>query len=306
MHRMNEPRLRTIDLNLLVILSALLTERHVTRAARRLGLSQSATSHALARLREVYGDPLLVRSGRRLDPTPRALALLPQLERGLAELTGTIEGEPVFDPRTAQRSFVIGTTDYGQAILAEPLLRRLRRDAPGIDLTMNAFPNAVELMDLGAMDLALGPPMDLPSGFSSQKLFSDGFMCVVRRGHPQIRGPRITLSQFLSLSHLLVAPGGAPGSLVDAELARRGHKRRIALTVTNFLVAPVVVATSDLVSTGPVRLLQNMLRAYGLRGLPTPFPMKGFEIHMVWHSRRDRDPAHTWLRETIATTCASL
>ncbi|HEY0709500.1 MAG TPA: LysR family transcriptional regulator [Polyangia bacterium] len=303
---MHDFALRSVDLNLLVVLSALLNERHVTRAARRLGLTQSAASHALARLREIFKDPLLVRRGRRLDPTPRALALLPQLERGLAELKGTIQGEPAFEPQTTQRSFVIGTTDYGQAILAEPLLRRLRREAPGVDLVMNAFPNVIEMMDAGTMDLALGPPTALPSGFSSQKLFSDGFMCVVRQGHPQIRGPRITLAQYLSLSHLLVAPGGSPGSLVDAELARRGRSRRVALTVTNFLVAPVVVASSDLISTGPVRLLQNLLRPYGLRGLPTPLALEGFEMHMVWHDRRARDPAHAWLRETVAATCATL
>jgi DNA-binding transcriptional LysR family regulator len=303
---MHDDGLRAIDLNLLVVLAALLSERHVTRAARRLGLSQSATSHALARLREVYGDPLLVRRGRRLDPTPRAVALLPQLERGLGDLAGTIRSEPAFDPRTARRSFVIGMADYGQAILVEPLLKTLRREAPGVDLSLKAFPNVVDLIDSGAMDLAIGPPTDLPRGFSSRKLFTDGFMCVVRRGHPQVRRSSITLSEYLALSHLLVAPSGSPGSVVDNELGRRGHSRRISLTVTSFLAAPIVVAGSDLISTGPVRLLKNMLRPYGLRGLSTPFALKGFEIHMFWHGRRDHDPAHLWLREMIAGVCAKL
>ncbi|HEY0712724.1 MAG TPA: LysR family transcriptional regulator [Polyangia bacterium] len=303
---MHEPSLRGIDLNLTVVLSALLTERSVTRAARRLGLSQSATSHALARLREVYADPLLVRSGRRLDPTPRAIALRPSLDRALAELAGTIRNEPAFDARTARRSFVIGTADYGQGILVEPLLQRLRREAPGVDLSLNAFPNMVELLDSGSMDLALSPPLELPRGFSSKKLFTDGFMCVVRSGHPIVRGPHLSLSRYLSLPHLLVAPSGSTGSVVDSELARRGHSRRIVLTVTSFLAAPIVVADSDLISTGPVRLLQRMLKPYRLRGLAPPIPFKRFEIHMLWHSRRDHDPAHIWLRELLTSVCAEL
>lgn len=303
---LHDSRLRAIDLNLLVILAALLTERHVTRAARRVGLSQSATSHALGRLRELYGDPLLVRSGKRLDLTPRALALLPQLERGLDELAGTVVGEPGFDPRGAQRSFTLGMADYVQAIMLEPLLRTLECEAPGIALSANAFPNAVELLDEGRLDLALTVPGNLPAGFSSQKVFSDGFMCVVRDRHPTVRGKRITLEQYLALSHLVVSPAGAPGSMVDSALAKRGRSRRIALTVTSFLVAPVIVASTDLISTGPQRLLRRMIKPFKLRALPTPVDLSPFEIHTVWHSRRAHDPAHVWLREVVTRVARQL
>ena len=295
-------QLRSLDLNLLVVLSALLTERHVTRAARRVGLSQSATSHALSRLRELYGDPLLVRSGRRLDLTPRALALLPQLERGLDELAGTVNGEPGFNPKVAQRTFTMGMADYGQAILLAPLLHAVAKEAPGVALSVNPFPNALELLDAGSMDLALEVGRNRPAGFSAEKLFDDGFMCVVRDKHPRVRGKRLSLEQYLALSHLLVAPTGSPGSMVDTELGKRGHTRHVALTITSFLVAPVIVAQTDLINTGPTRLLRRMIAPYRLRALPTPFPLKPFEVDLVWHSRRDHDPAHRWLRDVVRRT----
>src|SRR4051812_4402235 len=170
MHMVHSP-LAALDLNLMVVLQALLAERNVTRAARRVGLSQSAASHALGRLRQALGDPLLVRSGRRLDLTPRAVALLPPLERGLLELASAVVGEPRFDPRTARRSFTMSMADYGQAVLLPPVLARLRRQAPGFDLTVVAFPDTLELMDSGKVDLALLARIALPSGYTSRHLF---------------------------------------------------------------------------------------------------------------------------------------
>jgi DNA-binding transcriptional LysR family regulator len=303
MHTMHEPKLSALDLNLLVVLGALLEERHVTRAAGRVGLSQSATSHALARLRELYGDPLLVRSGRRLDLTPRAVELLPQLSRGLAELGGTLTGARAFDPLTARRSFEVGMADYGQALLLPPLLRTLNTHAPNIDLAINAFPSAVERLDDGSMHLAVLVGASFPKGLSSHKLFDDGFTCMVRKGHPEVRGNRLSLARYLSQSHVLVSPTGQAGSIVDSELERRGFTRRIALRVSSFLIAPQVVSESDLVSTGPSRLLRALAARYPIRLFQPPLRLPRFEQHLVWHSRLDHDPAHDWLRRQFIELC---
>jgi DNA-binding transcriptional LysR family regulator len=304
MHIVHATALSALDLNLLVVLQALLAERNVTRAARRVGLSQSAASHALGRLRQVLGDPLLVRSGRRLDLTPRAVALVPALERGLAELASAVSGEPLFDPRTARRSFTVAMADHGQAVLLAPVLARLRRQAPGFDLAVVGFPSSLELMDAGTVDLAVLASLPLPSGFTSRRLYSDGFVCIVRRGHPTVTGPRLSLRQYLALDHLVVAPAGSPGSMVDDQLERRGLARRIAVRVSSFLAAPVVVTQTDLVSTGPDRLLRPLAARFPIRVLAPPFRLPRFDLHLVWHTRRDHDPAHRLLRDVFVAASA--
>ncbi len=303
MHMVHTSALSAIDLNLLVVLRALLTERHVTRAASQLGLSQSATSHALSRLRELYRDPLLVRSGRSLQLTPRAVRLLPLLERGLSDLQTAVDGEPEFDPRTAKRAFTIGMADYPQAIIMAPLLRRLASVAPDVDLVVTSFPNLSEAIEAGDIDLAMtvsGNPVS--RALSSQDLFADDFMCMVRRDHPSIK-KRLSLGQYLQLRHVVVAPSGTTGSLVDTELQRRGVERRIALRVSNFLIAPIVVCQTDFINTMPTRLARQAAKDYPLRLLPTPFPLPKFELRLIWHPRLDNDAAQRWLRESLVGVC---
>jgi len=299
MHMLHDVSLSSIDLNLLVILRALLRERHVTRAARQVGLSQSATSHALGRLRELCDDALLVRHGRTLALTPRAARLLPGLERGLSELQGVLRSEPAFDPKRARRSFSLGMADYGQALLLRPLLRTLQLAAPGIDLNVVTFPNVPELIESGSLDLAILVTGTTATGLSTHDLFDDGFVCMVRKGHPQVRG-NLTLDQYLSLRHVLVAPTGTAGSFVDTELERRGLARRVALRVSNFLVAPMVVAETDYISTMPERLARRMAKSLPLRLVPPPFEVPRFGLSLVWHPRLDDDPAHRWLREVVS------
>lgn len=298
-------RLAALDLNLMVVLHALLAEANVTRAARRVSLSQSATSHALARLRQLFGDPLLVRSGRALRLTPRATRLLPTLERGLAEIESTVSGEPPFDPNATRRSFTIAMPDYGQAVLLGPLLARLQIAAPGVDLIVVGPPNPLEAMEAGSVDLAVTVRQAFGAGFSSRKLFSDGFVCMVRQRHPGVRGGTLSLKQYLSLGHVVVAPSGTPGSIVDTELNRRRLERRVAIRISSFLATPIIVSQSDLVTTGPERLLRQIVKLYPVRLLPPPLRLAGFELHLVWHSRLDHDPAHAWLRGITADAAAA-
>jgi DNA-binding transcriptional LysR family regulator len=299
MHMVHDRMLSAIDLNLLVVLRALLRERHVTRAAARVGLSQSATSPALFRWRVLCADPLLGRSGRALALTPRAVALLPALERALGDLERLLAGEPEFDPKSARRTFSIGMADYLQALIAGPLLRQLAARAPGIDLSIVVFPNWQELIASGAIDLALSISGPETRTLCHQALFSERYLCMVRRDHPQIkRAP--SLQAYLAQRHVVIAPTGTPGSLVDTLLAERGLERRIALRVTNFLIAPVVVCQTDFLNTMPARLAQQLAKTYPLRLVAPPFDLPPFEYYMFWHPRLDQDPAQRWLREFVA------
>ena len=299
MHMVHDRVLSSIDMNLLVILRALLSERHVTRAAARVGLSQSATSHALSRLRELFQDPLLVRSGRSLTLTPRAARLLPALERGLGDLASAVADEPDFDPSTVRRTFTIGMVDYLQALIMGPLLRQLAARAPGIDLTVVVFPGLAGLAESGAIDLAITVFGTETRGLLHETLFSEGFVCMMRRDHPERKQP-MTLEKYLAQRHVVVAPSGTPGSLVDSVLAEQGYERRIALRVTNFLIAPVVVCQTDFINTMPARLARQLAKTYPLRLFAPPFDLPEFDYGMFWHPRVEHDPAQRWLREFVA------
>lgn len=303
MHGMHDSALNGVDLNLLLVLRTLLAEGHVTRAAARLGLSQSATSHALTRLRALYGDPLLVRSGKRLALTPRATELLPELERGLAALQSTLSGVPSFDPSAARRRFSLAMADYSQALLLGPLLARLQEQAPGVDLNVLAAPNIAELIAAGQVDLGVVVPRPASGSLRTRRISRDRFVCIVRKGHPGVR-KALDLERYLQLRHVLVAPNGAPGSVVDAELARRKLERRVALQVSSFLVAPVVVSESDFVNTGPERLARRWAQLYPIDVHPPPFRLPPFEVYLLWHPRFERDAAHAWLRDLVATVSA--
>lgn len=291
-----------MDLNLLVVLRALLVERHVTRASQRVGLSQSATSHALSRLRELFHDPLLVRSGRSLSLTPRALRLLPALERSLTELESAMADEPEFEPSTARRAFTLGMADYLQALIMGPLLRQVASRAPFVDLSVVVFPNLKELTESGAIDVALSVPQPEVRNLRHEPLFRDEFVCMVRRDHPEIKKAP-SLETYLAQRHVVVAPGGRPGTLVDSVLADHGLERRVALRVTNFLIAPVVVCQTDFVSTMPVRLARRLAKTYPLLLFPPPIALPHFEYGMSWHPRLNDDPAQRWLRGVVRSVC---
>lgn len=297
---MHDLKLSAVDLNLLVVLEALLSERHVTRAALRVGLSQSATSHALSRLRELYKDPLLVRSGKSMALTPTAAALLPGVSRGLSELRATLSHEPAFAPRTTRRTFSLALVDYGQLLFLPSLLAYLQREAPLVDLSIMSDVNWIEPIETGTVDLAFYVAGKATSALLTRPLFSDGFVCIMRKGHPLVRAREpLTLAKYLAQQHVVVAPSGSPGSVVDDELARRGKFRRVALRVPNFLVAPAVVAESDFISTLPERLARQLAKLYPVRLMAAPIPLPRFTMSLAWHARLDNDPAHRWLREVV-------
>ncbi len=293
--------LSRVNLNLLVALDALLTEPSVTRAAARLGVTQSALSHTLRQLREVFGDALLVRGRGGMVLTPRAQQLAVPIRRGLVELQRALRNEPVFTPRTATHRFTLATRDYFAFVLLPPLLRLLGQEAPGVDLELRPLEErrVPEQLESGEVDLVITTTVDEAPALRQQRLFQEAFACLVRQKHPEVRGT-LTLEQFLRLPHALISPRGEGEGVVDRELAKHGYSRRIALRLPFFLAAPLAISNSDLVLTAPRRIVENFVRGWPLQILKPPLPLPGFNVVQAWHERYDDDPPHRWLRSMVA------
>lgn len=302
MAHMHAGNLAAVDLNLLVALDAILAERSVTRAAARLGLTQPAMSHALRRLRDLFGDELLVRTRTGMVPTARGEALEQPLRATLRDLDALIhQGEAGFDPRTAAATFTIATTDYGAFVLLPALLPVLEREAPRIDLRLVSVPDPMaDALADGRVDFVIATRPPDAAVLHKQPLCEERFVCVMRAGHPAGKKP-LTLERYVSLSHALVAPRGRLGGAVDDALAARGLSRRVAVTIPNFLVAPAVIASSDLVVTLAERVARTFAKAFDLVITEPPVELSGFSMDFIWHERRHRDAAHVWMRRTVAS-----
>lgn len=289
-----------LDLNLVRALDALLAERHVTRAAARLSLTQSAASRALARLREELGDPILVRgpSGALL-PTARAEQLAPVVRRALEELAAAWRGE-TFDPKTSQRRFTVSGADYAELVLLPGLTARLAELAPEVSLSFVPMPGDLAgALASGEVDALLVPGALGGAGLYQRHLFDESFVVAMRAGHPAASG-KLTLDRFCALSHLLIAPRGNPGGAVDNALAAMGRRRHVAVSVPHFLVAPHVIAASDLVITMAMRMVAVFSTMFELVTRAPPLPVPGFSIHLQWHERTHSDAGHRWFREQLA------
>lgn len=306
-HNMHAVQLQAIDLNLLVALEAMLGERSVTRAAARLGLTPSAMSHALARLRTTFGDELLVRTRGGMVTTARGEQLLGPLRRALEELAVLLAGPGGFDPASSGREFTVATTDYVEAVLLPPLLAAISREAPGVQLRVRALESAdvAAALEHGTYDAAIGVTFDTSPGLQQQVLFSEEMVLVCRKGHPVIEG-EIDLATYLELRHVMVSVRGGSRSAVDDQLAAQGHQRRVALLVPHFLAAPLIVACTDLVLTTPARIVAKLGEGLGLRVLAPPLAVPGFTVRQVWHERQQDDPGHLWLRKQVFAAAASL
>lgn len=292
------PRLADINLNLLVALDAVLEEGTVTAAAKRIGVTQSAMSHSLRQLRELVGDPLLVRGAGGLVPTPRAEGLRVPIRRALLDLQHALRDPPSFDPATAQRRYALGAGDYIAYTVLPPLLEH-STETPGLDLDVVPFaPDHVARLATGELDIAIAAFVPPSPGLCRQALLTDDFVCLVRRDHPKVRR-RLTLRQFVGLPHVLISPTGSGSSPVDDLLAEQGLRRRIALRIRYFLAAPMVVARSNLVLTAPRRLAEVFARHFALEVYEPPVALSSFTLEQLWHERYDADPAHRWLRERV-------
>lgn len=296
--------LHGIDLNLLVAFDALIAERSVTRAGRRIGRTQPAMSAALSRLRSLLRDELFVRGPTGLQPTPRALDLAEPLGQALAQIQRTLEFTQEFDGRSSRATLNLGLSEHPAYVLLPCLVERLRDVAPAITLRVRGFTardDAVTMLDAGDVDLAVGAPPTNPTGrILTRPLFHERYVCIVRRGHPAAGGP-LDLDTFLGLSHLLVSPENDRFGQVDAALAKQGLKRRLALTLPQMYAAPTLVARSDMISTVMAGIVVASGFADKLSVLEPPLELDPVPFVMMWHRRNDVHPAQRWFRECVAT-----
>lgn len=294
---MNPAELARHDLNLLVMLHVLIRERHVSRAAEILNVSQPTLSRSLARLREMFGDQLLVRSGHEMMPTPRALDLFPQIE-ALIQGVATLVRPSSLDLATVTRTVRVVAPDLVVYMLVPELTRTLAAEAPGLDLELVPWSASWrEAIEKGAIDLSVGIPVGTEPGIYSRPLIEAHWVCLLRQGHPALAG-EWTLERFAGLHHLQMAIGPGGGQ-IDAALAERGLSRRIALRIPYPVLAPLIVAETDLVLTTSDWLACKLAVMAGLALRPLPVDAAPIRASMVWHERTHGDPLHQWIRGTI-------
>jgi len=317
-------RLARLDLNLLVAFEALAREQNVTRAAQRLGVTQSAMSHALRRLRELLDDPVLVRGSGGMVLTARAEALVVPLRGGLVSIDRALAGGVAFDPLTARRTFRLSSPDLFDVLAIPLLLERLRTAAPGVDVVVAVLDERrrAASLETGEVDLVVSPQVDETkgaageldgAGFLRRVLVRDGFSCFLRGDHPALgtkRGraaakgkkaapPALSVEAYAGLSHAIVSPRGEGPSFVDGLLAKQGLSRRVALRVPHFFSALAIVEKSDLVLTAPSALVRLLSPSSPVVAIAPPLRLPRHALHMIWHERFSNDPGHAWLRQVL-------
>lgn len=292
-------KLQDIDLNLVVTLDALLEEQSVSKAAARLGLSTPAVSHALSRLRTTLNDPVLVRAGRTMVPSPRALQLRARVRSIVIEIEAVFQPGEAFVAARSSRRFRLLASDYVIGVLGRVLDELVTRQAPGVVLEF--MPNTTADPDAirdGTADLAIGVYDRLHPEIRIQKLFAEELVAMVREGHPTVH-KRMSLQQYVGLSHIQVAPRGRPGGVIDDTLAKHGLRRSVVRRVPYFVSALVLVATSDHVVTLPRRLAMTHAERFHLRVLGLPISVSPYAVSQIWHPRHQGDEGLQWLRSCV-------
>ena len=300
---MNRNDLRRLDLNLLVVFETLMHERSVTRAAEKLFLGQPAISAALARLRNLFDDPLFVRTGRNMEPTTRAQEIFALLAPALDAISTAVSRAADFNPATSTAVFRIGLSDDVEFALLPPLLRRLRAEAPGIQLVVRRANYLLmpQLLASGEISVGVSHTQELPANAKRK---------VLRRSQPRllradaIPGP-VSLDDYCERPHALVSFAGDLSGFIDDELAKLGRQRRVVLAVPQFNGLVTLLAGTDIVASVPDYTATVLTASGGLRTEPLPLPIPSFELHMVWRGAQDNDPAERWLRSRIQMFCGN-
>ncbi len=295
--------LRNFDLNLLLVLDGVLREGTLSKAAKALNVSQPTISSSLAKLREILQDELFVRSGNRMQPTPRALALKEPIQRVLAAVKGEILDTGKFDPATETRPYTITTSDVGETLLLPRMVARLAQAAPRVNLrsVVVGSRRLEEALEAGEVDLAVGYFPDLARPTTMQQtLFTHGFACLACTGHPLLKDG-LTLEAFLQARHVVVAAEGRSQELFEDALAKRGLERRCVLRIPHFMGVPFVVANTELIVTLPRAVGTLFSGLVGLQVLDPPIDVPEFAVRQYWHRRFHHDARVIWLRTMIST-----
>jgi len=292
--------IRSVDLNLLVVFDAMLQHRNVTRAGEALGLSQPAMSAAVARLRVLFNDPLFVRAGALMNPTPHAERLGAVIRPIVLTIQSEILQPSAFDPASSQRAYTLLTPDIAEMNFLPRLLAHLGKHAPQVNLKTLAMPRhaAASALESGAAELAIGYFPDLQkAGFYQQRLIRSSHVCLLRKGHPLGRG-KLTLPQFLKAAHAVVKPDGRE-HVIEQFLQAKGIQRRVVVELSHFMSLLPIVETSDLIATVPRDLAEFFVQHGEVRYVDTPMKSPVIDVHLFWHQRFQKDPAHVWLRKQI-------
>lgn len=304
---LNQMNPRAIDLQLLLAFEALMKELQVTRAAKLIGVSQPAMSHILARLRKQFDDPLLVRTTRGMEPTPRALELVEPIRLAMRQVRQVFQTQASFDPSVSEHSFNVRMGDMNEFLVLPSVLLALEREAPGVSITVNHLSPAqtVKALDSGEIDFAVSALLTHPKSIRSMSLLGDKMVCIMRRDHPSAGKP-LTLDTFLKLRHINIVQAMADTRFVEDDLARRGLRRQVVLNIPHWLAAPAIVENTDLVTALSERMARrfNDRAQFVLRELP--LGRRDLVWRLYWHRRYDALPAHLWLRELVRRVCAEI
>lgn len=295
--------LRSVDLNLLVVLDALLRERHVTRAADQIGLSQPAMSNALGRLRHIFNDELLVRTARGMQPTPRAEALLERTHSVLRQVERVFEEDGAFQPATSRRKFTVRMSDLLSFLILPKLMARIQAAAPHVSLDVVHLPpvKTVDLLEKDELDIAVSTGLEHSHSVSAKVLFRDNMVCILQKNHP-LAAKTLTLEKFLSARHLKISMSPTDVRFVDDVLVQGRLERDVGLNIPHWLVVPHVVASTDYLAVMPGCLARE-IEGSDLVIRKLPFATEPFDWRVYWHRRHEDNQAIRWLREQIRAVC---
>jgi DNA-binding transcriptional LysR family regulator len=304
MSELSKSEIRRLDLTLLLVFLGLLRHRKALDVAAELGLTQSAISQSLKRLRDIFGDELFLRRPHGMEPTATALALEAPLAAAVDALRGALGAARTFDPATATGLVRVAALDAEQAVLIPPLAARLRQLAPG--LTLSVLPlgrgAAMDALSEGRADLVLGYVWELPDVISGEPLYDESFL-VAGRPEALPHAPHISLDDYCAADHILISPGGDLRGVVDDQLAAMDRGRRVVLGLPAFLPALAAVAASGALVTLPARVAQAFAAGFGLVTAEPPIAVRSFPVCVFWHRRNDRDPKLRWLLEQLIRRC---
>ncbi len=304
---MSKTNLYNLDLNLLLVLDAIHGEKSLTRAGEKLHLTQSAISHALARLRTHFDDRLFIREGNRMEPTPLCSALHESIDPALKQIVSSIEDRGKFDPGKSTRCFRLGISDYLCTLLLPQILSQVEAEAPGVSIhiAQPTYEQRTPMMQEGKLDIFLGTKRNYSPFIKGEYLFSDREICVVRNDHPQV-GKAVREDELASLNFLAFSLSETGQGFLEEYLYRKGLGHRIKLTVQQEVTIPHLVSKSNLVGTMAERLALHFSEFLPIRTAPLPLEDTSFDICQHWHSRSETDAANNWIRGVISKAASSL
>ncbi len=289
--------LTKVDLNLFIVFDAIYTEANLTRAGQIVGITQPAVSNALSRLRETFNDPLFVRTAQGMVPTPMAQNIIGSVRNALQLLRVSVQESRIFNPLEANKTFHISMTDLVEAVLLPPLFQRLRRQAPGVQIEsfLTRRRETTKELAAGRIDFAVDAPLNTDLQVRHVKLFEDRYVCAIRKGHPLAK-EKISLDEYLSLSHIHISSRRSGLGLVDLALGKMGLQRKVALRSQHYLMAHEVMQQTDMAMT----VAESFARRHSLHVVELPVnSVPAQETHLYWHESTDQDPANRWMREQL-------